>query len=61
VAIKQADRVILAVDHTKLGRVLLVRVAGLEEISTIVTDADPGHLGLSNLPHGVGVEYVERE
>jgi DeoR/GlpR family transcriptional regulator of sugar metabolism len=61
VAINQADRVILAVDHTKLGRVLLVRVAGLDDISTIVTDAERGHLGLSNLPPSVEVEYVERE
>jgi DeoR/GlpR family transcriptional regulator of sugar metabolism len=42
-AINCADRVILAVDKTKLGRVLLVKVAEIDDLDTVVTDAHREH------------------
>ena len=39
-ALQQADRTILAFDRSKLGRVLLSRVAALDEVDVVVTDAD---------------------
>jgi DeoR/GlpR family transcriptional regulator of sugar metabolism len=36
--ISRADEVILAVDHTKLGRRSVVKLAALEDLHTIVTD-----------------------
>jgi len=42
-ALNAADRVILAFDRTKLGRVRLAQVAGLEKIDIVVTDAAPNH------------------
>lgn len=40
-AARSADRVILVVDHHKLGRVQLVNVLPLEEIDVILTDGAP--------------------
>lgn len=42
-AIDQADRVIVALDHTKLDRVLLVHVADLNRVHILVTDASVRH------------------
>jgi DeoR/GlpR family transcriptional regulator of sugar metabolism len=42
-ALDVADRVILAFDKTKLGRVRLAHVAGIEKIDVVVTDAMPNH------------------
>lgn len=40
-AVRAADRVIVAADHSKLGRVQLVHVASIASITAIVTDGDP--------------------
>lgn len=42
-AVNAADRVIAVVDSSKLGRVQLINVARLGEITAIVTDADEDH------------------
>lgn len=42
-AVRSADRVIVVVDKSKLGRVQLINVAGMSEIHAIVTDAQPDH------------------
>lgn len=42
-AIDQADRVIVALDQTKLDRVLLVHVADLDRVHILVTDAPRHH------------------
>jgi DeoR/GlpR family transcriptional regulator of sugar metabolism len=39
-ALRHADRTVLAFDRTKLGRVLFARVASLSEIDVVVTDAE---------------------
>lgn len=39
-AVRAADRVIVVSDHSKLGRVQLMTVAGFDEISALVTDGD---------------------
>jgi DeoR/GlpR family transcriptional regulator of sugar metabolism len=39
-ALRHADRTVLAFDRTKLGRVLFARVASLSEVDVVVTDAD---------------------
>lgn len=57
-ALNRADRVILAFDHSKLGRVLMSRVAGLDEIDVLVTDADPLDSALASVPTTVKVVLV---
>ncbi|MFV0253226.1 MAG: DeoR/GlpR family DNA-binding transcription regulator [Beutenbergiaceae bacterium] len=57
-AIERSDRVILAFDHSKLGRVLLSRVAGISEIDVIVTDTDPGDETLAAVPADIAVVLV---
>jgi DeoR/GlpR family transcriptional regulator of sugar metabolism len=42
-ASKRADRVIVAADQSKLGRVTFTSIAALAEIHVIITDGDPGH------------------
>lgn len=42
-ASRRADRVIVAADRSKLGRVTFTSIAALEEIQVIVTDGDPRH------------------
>ncbi len=58
-ALERADRVVLAFDHSKLGRVLLSRVAGLDDVDVIVTDADPDNEALAAMPSTVRVVLVE--
>lgn len=58
-ALERADRVILAFDHSKLGRVLMSRVAGLEDVDVVVTDADPAHDALAAMPAPVRVVLVD--
>lgn len=59
IAISSAERVIAAVDASKLGQVRLVRVCGLEAIDTIVSDGgheDPTLLAAEE--HGIEVIHV---
>ncbi|BBZ28231.1 DeoR family transcriptional regulator [Mycolicibacterium madagascariense] len=42
-ASQRADRVIVAADRSKLGRVTFTSIAELEQIQVIVTDGDPQH------------------
>lgn len=58
-AIERADRVVLVADHSKLGRVLMSRVAGLGDVSVLVTDADPDDEVVRALPATVSVVLVE--
>lgn len=60
-AFERADRVILVCDASKLGRVLLSRVAGLEDVDIIVTDADQRHETLASLPSSVSLVAVDPE
>jgi len=45
-ASRRADRVILAADQSKLGRVTFTSIAALADIDAIITDGDPGHPAL---------------
>jgi DeoR/GlpR family transcriptional regulator of sugar metabolism len=45
-ASRRADRVIVAADNSKLGRVTFVRIAALSQVDVIVTDGDPDHPAL---------------
>ncbi|GAA5149708.1 DeoR/GlpR family DNA-binding transcription regulator [Microbacterium pseudoresistens] len=56
-ALERSDRVILAADHSKLGRVLMSRVAAVEEIDVLVTDSD--HEALASMPSTLSVVIVE--
>jgi DeoR/GlpR family transcriptional regulator of sugar metabolism len=56
-AAKRADRVIVAADKSKLGRVTFVSIAALSEIDMIVTDGAPDHPALV-AARGVGVEVL---
>ncbi|KIP53255.1 DeoR/GlpR family DNA-binding transcription regulator [Leucobacter komagatae] len=58
-AIERADRVILAVDHSKLGRVLMSRVAGVDDIDVIVTDVDPKNLFIASMPQTVSIVLAD--
>lgn len=58
-ALERSDRVVLAFDHSKLGRVLMSRVANFDEIDVIVTDAPPDDAVLVALPSSVTVTLVE--
>jgi DeoR/GlpR family transcriptional regulator of sugar metabolism len=42
-AIRAADRLIVAADHTKLGRSHLINIAPLSAADILVTDGDPQH------------------
>ena len=42
-ASKRADRVIVAADRSKLGRVTFTSIATLAEIHVLITDGDPAH------------------
>lgn len=46
-ASKRADRVIVAADHSKLGRVTFVSIAALADIDVIITDGAPEHPALA--------------
>jgi DeoR/GlpR family transcriptional regulator of sugar metabolism len=56
-ASQRADRVIVAADQSKLGRVTFVSIAPLSEIDTIVTDGSPDHPALV-AARGAGVEVI---
>jgi DeoR/GlpR family transcriptional regulator of sugar metabolism len=56
-ASRRADRVIVAADQSKLGRVTFVSIAPLSEIDTIVTDGSPDHAALV-AARGVGVDVI---
>jgi DeoR/GlpR family transcriptional regulator of sugar metabolism len=56
-ASKRADRVIVAADRSKLGRVTFVSIAPLSEINIIVTDGLPDHPALV-AARGAGVEVI---
>lgn len=56
-ASSRADRVIVAADRRKLGRVTFVSIAALAEIHTIVTDGPPDHPTLV-AARSVGVEVI---
>lgn len=58
-ALERADRVVLAVDHSKLGRVLMSRVAGLDDVDVVVTDAEAGDETIAAMPAAVRVVLVE--
>ncbi len=58
-ALERADRVVLVADHSKLGRVLMSRVAGVEDISVLVTDADADDEVLRSMPPSVSIVLVE--
>lgn len=55
-ALRRTDRVIVAVDASKFGKVLLAHVANLAEVHILVTDAAPDHPTLAAIRrHGVEV------
>lgn len=58
-ALERSDRVLLAFDQSKLGRVLFVRVAAVEEVDVVVTNAAPDHEALADLSAAVSVVLVE--
>ncbi len=59
-AVRSADRIIVAADATKLGRVLLTNVASVSALSVVVTDAPPDEPNLTHLRQaGVTVVCVE--
>lgn len=59
-ALRRTDRVIVAVDASKLGKVLLAHVADLAEIHTLVTDAHPDDPTLAAIRrHGVEIVIAE--
>jgi DeoR family glycerol-3-phosphate regulon repressor len=55
--VRQAGTVTVLADHTKLGRLALVKVCDLKEVSRLVTDAPPPK-PLGNALHAAGVEVV---
>ena len=58
-AIDCADRVILAVDKTKLGRVLLVKVAEIDDLNIVVTDAHRNHPAVTAFADKANVVFVD--
>nr|MDP9165919.1 DeoR/GlpR transcriptional regulator [Actinomycetota bacterium] len=56
-AIARADRVIVAADRSKLGRVTFTSIAALGDIHVIITDGDPEHPTLV-VARKEGVEVV---
>lgn len=60
-ALERADRVLLAFDRSKLGRVLMSRVAGMEDIDVVVTDAAPADKTLTGMPSSVRVVTVSAD
>jgi DeoR/GlpR family transcriptional regulator of sugar metabolism len=59
-AIRAADRLIVAADHTKLGRTHLVNIAPLSAADILVTDSDPHHEVITAAAAS-GVEIVSVE
>jgi DeoR/GlpR family transcriptional regulator of sugar metabolism len=60
-ALERSDRVLLAFDRSKLGRVLLSRVADLDDVDIVVTDADPDNEVIKAMPATVSVVFVDAE
>lgn len=59
-AMRSADRVIVAADESKLGRVQLINVAPVSAISVLVTDGAPDHPTVVELREaGVDVRCVD--
>ncbi|MFM0022097.1 DeoR/GlpR family DNA-binding transcription regulator [Paraburkholderia azotifigens] len=56
-AFSQAERRIVAADHTKFGHSALVHVFGADGLDTLVTDAAPA-TGLSRVLAGAGVDVI---
>jgi DeoR/GlpR family transcriptional regulator of sugar metabolism len=56
-ASRRADRVIVAADKSKLGRVTFVSIAALSQIDVIITDGEPEHPALV-AAREVGVDVV---
>jgi DeoR/GlpR family transcriptional regulator of sugar metabolism len=56
-AIRAADRLVVAADHTKLGHSHLVNIAPLRAADILVTDGDPRH-EVVTAAAGSGVEIV---
>lgn len=56
-AVRSAQRIIVVADSSKLGKVQLVKIAGLAELDTLVTDGDPDHPTLRSA-HAAGVNVV---
>jgi DeoR/GlpR family transcriptional regulator of sugar metabolism len=56
-ASRRADRVIVAADKSKLGRVTFVSIAALSEIDMIITDGAPEHPALV-AARGAGVDVL---
>jgi DeoR/GlpR family transcriptional regulator of sugar metabolism len=59
IALESADRVILALDKTKLGRVLLAHVADLDRVDVVVTDADPSSPAIAAFPPTTEIDFVD--
>jgi len=55
--VRQAGSVTVLADHTKLGRLALVKVCDLKEVERLVTDAPPPK-PLGNALHAAGVEVI---
>lgn len=55
--VRQAGSVTVLADHTKLGRLALVKVCELKEVSRLVTDAAPPR-ALGDALHAAGVEIL---
>jgi len=56
-AMRSADRIIVAADATKLGRVQLTNVAPVSSISVLVTDSTPNNPTVKAL-EAAGVQVV---
>jgi DeoR/GlpR family transcriptional regulator of sugar metabolism len=56
-ATRRADRVIVAADKSKLGRVTFVSIAALADVGVIVTDGEVDHPALV-AARGAGVEVI---
>jgi DeoR/GlpR family transcriptional regulator of sugar metabolism len=60
-AMQRADRVLVGFDESKFGRVLLVKVADIDQVSVLVTDAKPTNPLLQSLPPSVKVHFVQSD
>lgn len=60
--IERAERVVVVADSTKIGRVMLARIAGLESVDELITDAPPDPAELDAIKAlGVKVTIAGRE
>jgi DeoR family fructose operon transcriptional repressor len=56
-AMKSARRTVVLVDQGKLGQVYFARVAAMEAIDAVITDADPDHPMVGRIEQ-LGVEVI---